>query len=108
MRKKFRSAFIKTLPVMAGYLVLRFLPFLIFGKKKTPDFITYLGKVLPYSIMAMLVVYCVKDTGFSSMSEWLPMLCSVAVTVIVQVWKRNSIYSILAGTILYMILIRVI
>ena len=38
---------------------LRFLPFLIFnGKRSTPEFVTYLGRILPYAIMGMLVVYC--------------------------------------------------
>ena len=45
----------------------RFLPFLIFGQgRKTPDIIVYLGKVLPYAIMGMLVVYCLKDVSFLS------------------------------------------
>ena len=36
---------------------LRFLPFLIFrGDRPTPPYIVYLGKVLPYAIMSMLVV----------------------------------------------------
>ena len=43
----------------------RFLPFLIFGtKRETPPFITYLGKVLPYAVMAMLVVFCLKNISF--------------------------------------------
>ena len=37
---------------------LRALPFLVFGKRETPKFITYLGKVLPYAMMGMLVVFC--------------------------------------------------
>ena len=43
----------------------RFIPFLIFGeKRKTPPIIEYLGKVLPYAIMAMLVVFCLKGISF--------------------------------------------
>ena len=43
----------------------RFLPFLIFGSgRKTPEIVTYLGKVLPCAIMGMLVVYCFKDVSF--------------------------------------------
>ena len=41
---------------------LRFAPFLIFGRgKETPELVLYLGKVLPFAIMGMLVVYCMKD-----------------------------------------------
>ena len=42
-------------------ILLRFLPFAIFsGNRKTPAYVTYLGKVLPYAIMGMLVVFCLK------------------------------------------------
>ena len=43
-------------------IILRFLPFIIFNsKKEPPKIITYLGNILPFSVMAMLVVYCFKD-----------------------------------------------
>ena len=87
--------------------LLRFLPFMVFGGRKTPAFITYLSKVLPYAIMAMLVVYCLKDIGFGSIAGWVPYVAGVAVTIAVHAWKRNSIFSILAGTVVYMVLIRV-
>ena len=45
--------------------ITRFLPFLIFRKDtKTPAIIDHLGKVLPFAIMGMLVVYCMKDVPF--------------------------------------------
>jgi branched-subunit amino acid transport protein AzlD len=38
--------------------MLRFLPFWIFGgKRETPPVLLRLGKVLPYAVMGMLVVY---------------------------------------------------
>ena len=48
--------------IAAVTALLRYLPFLILGRKKnTPDFVIYLGKVLPYAVMGMLVIYCLKD-----------------------------------------------
>lgn len=95
--------------VMAGVTVLlRFLPFLIFGgRAKTPEFIEYLGKVLPYAIMGMLVVYCLKGTSFDTVINWLPACVGVVLTEVIQIWKRNTIYSILVGTVVYMVLIRI-
>ncbi len=47
------------LAVTLGTMLTRFLPFLLFpNSSKTPKFIRYLGKVLPYAVMGMLVVYC--------------------------------------------------
>lgn len=49
-------------------IILRFLPFFIFGgRRETPKFIAYLGKVLPYAIMGMLVVYCLRNISFTAM-----------------------------------------
>ena len=86
---------------------LRFLPFLVFGgDKDVPKEINYLGRVLPYAIMAMLVVYCLKGISFRSTSFWLPELISVFLVVILHIWKRNTLLSIICGTICYMLLIQ--
>ena len=48
--------------VIAGVtILLRFLPFMLFGKRKTSPYLNYLGEVLPYAIMAMLVIFCLKN-----------------------------------------------
>lgn len=90
-------------------ILIRFLPFIIFrGDKKTPDFITYLGKVLPYSIMAMLVVYCLKGMSIISSPHGLPEIISALVIIALHVWKRNTLLSIIAGTICYMLLVQLV
>lgn len=83
--------------------LLRFLPFWIFsGKRKTPELITYLARVLPYAIMGMLVIYCLKDT---TAPYGLPELLGCAVVVLLHVWKRSTLLSIAGGTACYMLLI---
>ena len=85
----------------------RFLPFLIFGeKRKTPPIITYLGKVLPGAIIAMLVIYCLKDVQFLQAHHGIPELIGCAVVAALHVWKRNSLLSIGAGTVCYMLLVQ--
>lgn len=89
-------------------MAIRFAPFLIFSKgRKTPEIITYLGKVLPAAIMGMLVVYCLKDISFSSITGFMPALIAGAVTSCSFAWKKNTLLSIVTGTALYMILIRI-
>lgn len=89
-------------------LALRALPFLIFGgKAKTPKFVLYLGRVLPGAMIAMLVVYCLRGTSFGALVDWLPALISVAVLVVLHVWKRSSLLSILGSTALYVLLVHV-
>ena len=90
-------------------LLLRFLPFLIFGgKRETPPFIVYLGKVLPYAIMGMLVIYCLRGISFTAAANFLPELIACAVVVLAHVWKRNTLLSIISGTMCYMLLVQVV
>lgn len=85
----------------------RFLPFLLFrNKEKTPGWITYLGKVLPYAIMGMLVVYCFKDTTFLQYPYGIPELLGCAAVVGLHLWRRNTLLSIGGGTLLYMLLVQ--
>lgn len=88
---------------------LRFLPFIIFnGNRKTPAIIERLGKVLPYAIMGMLVVYCLKGVSFKSVAGFLPSLIACLVVAVLYIWKRNTLISIIAGTICYMFLVQVV
>ena len=95
--------------VVAGAvtLLLRFLPFLIFnGKRETPPYIIYLGRVLPYAIMGMLVIYCLRGISFTAAANFLPELIACAVVVLAHVWKRNTLLSIISGTACYMLLVQ--
>lgn len=88
-------------------VVLRFLPFLIFGQnRKTPPLIAYLGQVLPYAIMGMLVVYCLKDVTLSAAPFGIPEAIGCAIVVLLHIWKRNTLLSIGAGTVCYMLLVQ--
>ena len=90
-------------------VVLRFLPFLIFGRKKEiPGYIIYLSGVLPYAIMGMLVVYCLKNVNLFVGSHGIPEIAASAAVVGLHVWKRNTLLSIAAGTVLYMFLIQIV
>ena len=86
---------------------LRFAPFFIFSSERSvPKFVSYLGRVLPYSIMAMLVVYCLKGISFAKAPFGLPELISVILVAVLHIWKRNTLLSIICGTICYMVCIQ--
>ena len=88
---------------------LRFLPFLIFGEnRKTPAIITYLGRVLPFAIMGMLVVYCLKDVSLTAMPFGIPEAIGCAAVAGLHIWKRNTLLSIGGGTVAYMLLVQFI
>ena len=88
-------------------MITRFLPFLIFpAGKKVPDYVEYLGKTLPYATMGLLVVYCLKGVNFTAVPYGLPEILAVAAIVVIHWWKGNSLLSIGAGTVFYMILVQ--
>lgn len=88
---------------------LRFLPFLIFGKnRKTPPLVSYLGQVLPYAIMGMLVVYCLKGISFTAAPFGLPEILGCTAVTLLHIWKRNTLLSIGGGTVCYMLLVQFI
>lgn len=94
--------------VIIGTVLTRFLPFLIFPEGKTPPpYITYLGTVLPYAVIGLLVVYCLKDS-FQNGNFALPELISIVLIIFLHKWKKNMLLSIGGGTIFYMILVQTI
>ena len=87
----------------------RFLPFMVFrGDQKVPPVIDKLGKMLPFAIMGMLVVYCLKGVRPLAYPYGLPELIAIAVVALLHIWKRNTLLSIVSGTVAYMLLVQVI
>lgn len=87
----------------------RFLPFMIFpAGREVPKTVNYLGNVLPYAIMGMLVIYCLRSISFATAGQWAPALISVVLVAVVHAWKRNTLVSVLLGTVVYMVLIQTV
>ena len=86
----------------------RALPFLIFGSRPVPPVVRYLGKILPMAVMAALVVYCLKGVSFTAASGFLPELISLAVVVLLHLWRKNTFISIVGGTACYMLLVQLV
>ena len=95
------------LTMSAGTILTRFLPFLAF-RKHTPQYVSYLGRVLPPAIIGMLVIYCLKDITPAVSPFGIPELIAVVCTAGLQAWRRNSLVSILTGTMIYMVLTRTV
>lgn len=87
--------------------LLRFLPFFIFkGKATTPALVEKLGRLLPSAVIAMLVVYCLKDMHFAAATGYLPAIIASLLTATLHVWKRNTLLSVISGTVCYMLLVQ--
>lgn len=86
----------------------RALPFFLFRKGEVPGPIQYLGKVLAPAIMMTLVFYCLRGISFSDAAEFAPQLVAAAVTAGLHLWKRNTMLSIVGGTVTCMILSQIV
>lgn len=91
--------------IAAVTLFLRFLPFLVFSKG-TPKPFLYLEQVLLYSIMAMLVVYSLKNVSLIKSPYGIPEAIAVVIVVVLHKWKHNTLLSIVGGTVCYMLIIQ--
>ncbi|MED1470656.1 branched-chain amino acid transporter permease [Bacillus salipaludis] len=95
--------------VVLGTMLTRFLPFMVFPSgKPTPNYIQYLGKVLPSAVIGLLVIYCFKNVHLLSGSHGIPELIGVAVVTLLHIWKKNMLLSIAGGTIVYMLLVQLV
>ena len=64
-----------------------------------------LGQTLPPAIMAVLVVYCLKDVGSAFVQTGVKKLLAVAVVALTYKWKHSTLLSIVLGTGCYMLLL---
>ena len=90
-------------------VIIRFLPFIIIRKSIAErKYIKFLGDMMPYSMIALLVVYCLKEVNLIKYPYGIPELISIAIIIILHIIKRNVLISIGVGTVIYMILVQTI
>ena len=88
------QAIITIAAVVLGTMATRFIPFIIFPEgKNPPEFVKYLGTVLPYAAIGLLVIYCLKDVPASS-THGLPEAIAILFIVWIHKWKKNTLLSI--------------
>lgn len=104
-----KQQIIMILMAVAGTMLTRFFPFLLFPSgKETPKYIQYLGKVLPAAVFGMLVVYCLKNVSIFTGNHALPEILAIGLVIVSYLWKRQMLLSIASGTMFYMFLIQVV
>lgn len=95
--------------IALGTFLTRSLPFILFPEgRQVPSYINYLGNVLPYAMIGLLVVYCLKDMNILEAPFGLAEGIAILSIVILHRWKSNTLISIGGGTIIYMILVQTV
>lgn len=98
------AALLATLVAALVIFATRLFPFALFSRREPPPILRFVEKYIPPMIMAILLVYCLKDVDFLHRPFGLPQLVALAVTSITHIWKANAMVSIFGGTIVFMIL----
>jgi branched-subunit amino acid transport protein AzlD len=81
----------------------RVLPFIFSKSKKLTEVIPYLENNIPPMIMLLLVIYCLKDISWIKIPYGLSEIVSIIIVILLHVWKRNILLSIIGGTSCYII-----
>ena len=98
-----------TVVMSAVTLLTRALPFLLFDRGgEPPKWVRYLRAVLPPAIMALLIVYCLRNVSFTGGSHGIPELACIALAALLHLKKGNVLLSIFGATVVYMVLVQVI
>lgn len=88
---------------------LRAAPFILFSRNRTtPKVITYLGNGLPPAVIGMLIIYCVRNVSVQAFPYGLAEMFSIAFVAILHLWRKNTLLSIVGGTLLYMVFVQFI
>lgn len=89
--------------IALGVTLTRFIPFILLKDKKIPKKYENILDAIPYATVSLLVVYAFKDLNSSTL---LASLVASSICIILYLWKRNTILSILLSTIVYMFVIQ--
>lgn len=104
------------IPLMALIVyATRAFPFVLFSRTDPPRILRFIERYIPPMVMAILVIYCLKDVSvtivpqqgvpyYSGYLSALKYVLAIAFVAVVHIWKRNSLISIFGGTALFMIL----
>ena len=77
-------------------------------RRKPPQAVTDLGRLLPAAMMGLLVVYCLKDVSWTAPTHGAPEALAVLAVGLLHRWRENVLLSIAGGTVLYMLLVQVV
>ena len=99
------------LSIACGTFLTRSLPFVLFPEgKKIPKYISYLGDVLPYAMIGLLVIYCLRNISFTGLftgeASCIPTGIAIVGIMLLHKWKNNTLISIAGGTVIYMVLVQ--
>ncbi|MBH8578835.1 branched-chain amino acid transporter permease [Bisbaumannia pacifica] len=90
----------------------RLVPFVALARQADHPLILHLGRYLPPAVMLILVIYALRDFRplidgrLNAAANGWPMLLAALVVVVLHLWRRNALLSIVIGTAGYMAMVQ--
>jgi len=84
----------------------RVTPFVLFSRGPDSALVNFIAKNTPPMVMTILVIYMLTGVNYLSF-EGVYTFIAILVTVVFQLYKRNALLSIIAGTAVYMIAVQI-
>jgi len=83
----------------------RVLPFVVLGQQSNHPLIQHLGRYLPAGIMALLVgIFLLRSGHWETPVFGLDALGPALLVILLHLWQRNALLSMLVGTASYMLI----
>ena len=106
-----RETMLIILVIALGTFLTRSLPFILFPEgRPIPRYVNYLGNTLPFAMIGLLVIYCIRNVTFTGILQGkatcIPTAIAILTIVVLHKWKESTLLSIAGGTIVYMLLVQ--
>ncbi len=102
-----KAALVASLCIAVVIFSERLFPFALFSKKDPPPLLRFIERYIPSMVIAILIVYSLKDISFAAFPYGLPYFVAVACCVVLHLTLKNSMVSIFGSTAVFMILLHV-
>lgn len=106
MRKTVAYAFHHSIPILIGFFPVG-LAYGLLMQQAGYNFL-WSGACSLFVLAGSLLVYCLRGMQFTSAGAWVPQVIAVGVTAGLHWWRRNTLLSIAAGTVCYMLLVQLV
>jgi len=82
----------------------RAFPFVLFSRRDPPKVLRFVERFIPSMVMAVLVVYCLKNIQWTVWPSGIREIASIGLVSVLHITKKNAMLSIFGGTAFYMLL----
>ena len=83
---------------------LRALPFTVLGPLRASSAVACLSERMPLGVLVILLGYTLPNLPVGHPVQAVPAMAALAATAGLQLWRRNAVLSVLAGTALHVVL----